>query len=69
MYGETFISNIPVFFDVAWDLNIEYIVTVGDDYVLTGTLFSSTDPSLRIRNREIEIFYNGTSTRYNNNSF
>jgi len=60
-YSEVSISNIKVFSDIAWDLTIDYLATVGDNYELTGTLFSFTDTSLRINDREIEILYNGTS--------
>ncbi|MFX1569870.1 MAG: hypothetical protein ACFFCV_16070 [Promethearchaeota archaeon] len=60
-YSEVSITNIKVFSDVAWDLNINYLATVGDNYELTGTLFSLTVPSLRINDREIEILYNGSS--------
>ncbi|MCK4381641.1 MAG: hypothetical protein KAW51_10915, partial [Candidatus Lokiarchaeota archaeon] len=59
-YSEAFIHDIKVFSDVAWDLDIAYTIMEGDNYTLTGTLFSSTDSSLRINNREIEIYYNGT---------
>lgn len=59
-YSEVFITNIKVFSNVTWDLNIDYITTVGDMYELTGTLYSKTNPSLRINNREIEIYYNET---------
>ncbi|MFX1490225.1 MAG: hypothetical protein ACFFBI_13825, partial [Promethearchaeota archaeon] len=65
-YSEYVISNIKVFSDISWsNLVIDYSTTVGADYELTGTLFSLTDPALRINNREIEIVYNGApiSTR------
>jgi hypothetical protein len=60
-YSETSITNIEVFSNVAWDLDIDYTTTVGVTYELSGTLTSLTDPSLRINDREIEIYYNGTS--------
>ncbi len=59
-YNETYISNIPVFSDITWDLNIDYSTTEGEEFTLAGTILSSTDPSLRISNRSIEILYNGT---------
>ncbi|MFX1594385.1 MAG: hypothetical protein ACFFCL_16965, partial [Promethearchaeota archaeon] len=59
-YSEDFISNIKVFSDITWDLDIDYTTTEGAMYSLTGTLYSITDPSLRINNREIFIYYNGT---------
>ncbi|UCC21200.1 MAG: hypothetical protein JSV62_07970 [Promethearchaeota archaeon] len=59
-YSERFIYNIKVFSDVQWDLNIDYTTTEGATYILTGTLFSSTDPSLRISNREVEVYFNNT---------
>jgi hypothetical protein len=60
-YSEIEIPNIKIFSDIAWDLNIDYLTNVGANYVLTGTLFSSTNPSLRINDRDVEIFYNGTT--------
>ena len=59
-YSETYIYNIPIFSNITWNLNIDYTTTEGEEYELTGQLFSSTDPSLEIGNREILIFYNGT---------
>jgi hypothetical protein len=59
-YSETFINNIKVFSDVTWNLLIDYTVTEGDDYILTGTLSSSTDSSLKIGNRDLDIYYNGS---------
>jgi len=59
-YSENFISNIKVFADITWDLDIDYTTTEGAMYSLTGTLISSTDPLLRINNREVLIYYNGT---------
>lgn len=59
-YSENITSNIKVFSDVTWNLIIDYTVTEGDDYNLTGTLSSSTDPSLKIGNRDLDIFYNGS---------
>jgi len=59
-YSEEFITNIKVFSDITWDLDIFYTTTEGVLYTLTGTLYSSTDPSLRISNRDINVYYNGT---------
>ncbi len=59
-YSETSISSIKVFSDIAWNLDIDYTITEGDSYTLSGTLYSSTDSSLRINDRELEIYYNGT---------
>ncbi|MFX1385889.1 MAG: hypothetical protein ACFE9M_01620, partial [Promethearchaeota archaeon] len=59
-YSERFIYNIKIFPDITWDLNIAYTTTEGTIYILTGTLFSSTNPSLRISNREVEVYFNGT---------
>ncbi len=60
-YTETSIPNITVFSDIIWDLNIDNTATVGEQFTIIGTLFSSTDPSLRISNRGIEIIYNGSN--------
>jgi len=59
-YSEYFIYNIKVFSDISWDLDIDYSIIEGESYTLTGTLYSSTDSSLRINSREIEILYNRT---------
>jgi len=59
-YSEYFIYNIKVFSDIRWDLDIDYTIMEGESYTLTGTLYSSTDSSLRINSREIEILYNRT---------
>ncbi|MBY8989442.1 MAG: hypothetical protein KGD58_01705 [Candidatus Lokiarchaeota archaeon] len=58
--SEISINNIKTFSDVTWNLLIDYTVTEGDDYTLTGTLSSSTDPSLKIGNRDLDIYYNGS---------
>lgn len=60
-YSEYVIPNIKVFSDIAWDLDIDYTTTEGVMYSLTGTLSSSTDSSLKINNREVVIYYNGTA--------
>ncbi|MFX0145410.1 MAG: hypothetical protein ACFE9C_15205, partial [Candidatus Hodarchaeota archaeon] len=60
-YSETSIFNIKVFSGVTWNLNIDYTTREGATYTLTGILSSSTDPSLRISNREVEVYYNGTN--------
>jgi len=59
-YSEMSIPNIKVFSDVAWNLDIDYTTREGARYTLTGTLTSSTDPSLKISNRDVEIYFNGT---------
>jgi len=60
-YSETSITNIKVFSNVTWALTFDYMPRIGDMYEITGTLYSKTNPSLRINDREIEIYYNGTS--------
>lgn len=60
-YSEISIYNISVFSDVNFGLNIDYTTTVGDNYVLTGTLSSFTDPSIKIGNRDLDILFNGTT--------
>ncbi|MFX0030959.1 MAG: hypothetical protein ACFE8B_17225 [Candidatus Hermodarchaeota archaeon] len=59
-YAETFIYNIRVFSDVTWNLNIDYTATEGQEYTLTGMLSSSTEPTLRISNRDLDVYYNGS---------
>jgi len=59
-YSEISIDNIKIFSDVTWNLNIDYLVTEGDNYDLTGILSSSTDSSLKIGNRGLDIYYNGS---------
>ncbi len=59
-YSETSILNIKVFSDVAWNLDIDYTTRERARYTLTGVLSSSTDPSLKISNRDIEVYFNGT---------
>jgi len=61
-YSEDIISNIEVFSDVLWVYNFDYNPTEGDLYDLAGTLYSSTDPSLRIGNRSINMYFNGSLT-------
>jgi hypothetical protein len=60
-YNEVYISNITIFSDVNFGLNIDYTTTVGDIYVLTGTISSFTDPSIKIGNRDLDIIFNGTT--------
>jgi len=60
-YSESSISNIKVFSDVNFGLNIDYITTEGYTYLLTGTLSSSTDPSIKIGNRDLDVIFNGTT--------
>lgn len=59
-YSEDIISNIKVFSDVLWAYNFDYNPREGDLYDLAGTLYSSTDPTLRIGNRSINIYFNGS---------
>ncbi len=59
-YSEASITNIKVFSNVTWALTFDYMPRIGDTYKITGTLKSKTNPSLRINDREIEFYYNGT---------
>ena len=59
-YSEITINNIRVFSNVSWNLNISYTATEGRKYTLTGTLSSNSDPSLKIGNRDLNIYYNGS---------
>lgn len=72
-YSQTFISNIKVFSDVSWNLDIDYTTRERASYTLSGTLSSSSDPSLKISNRDVEVYFNGsyidTATTGNDGSF
>lgn len=57
--NESFV-DIEIFTDVAWNLNIINPTTEGVTYTLTGTLSSSTDSSIKISNRALDIYFNGT---------
>ena len=57
-YSEISITDIKVFSGVTWDLDFDYTTTAGDSYTLTGTLYSSTNPSLRINDRDVHIYFN-----------
>ncbi|MFW9821690.1 MAG: hypothetical protein ACFFE4_02065, partial [Candidatus Thorarchaeota archaeon] len=59
-YAEEFISDLKVFSDVNYGLIVDYLITEGDTYHLTGTLSSITDSSIKIGNRNLDIIYNGT---------
>ncbi len=60
-YSEGSISNINVFSDVNFGLNIDFITTEGANYLLTGTLSSSTNPSIKIGYRDLDVNFNGTT--------
>ncbi|MHA2182925.1 MAG: hypothetical protein ACXAAH_16015 [Promethearchaeota archaeon] len=60
-YSETSIFNIKVFSDANFGLNIDYVTTEGDTYSLTGSLSSSTDPLIKIGNRDVDVIFNGTT--------
>ncbi|MFX1499635.1 MAG: hypothetical protein ACFFDH_01570 [Promethearchaeota archaeon] len=59
-YSENLTRNIKIFSGIAWDSDIDYYPTEGDSYTVSGIIYSSTDSSLRINNRQIEIYYNGS---------
>ncbi|MHA2037937.1 MAG: hypothetical protein ACW98X_15985 [Promethearchaeota archaeon] len=59
-YSEISISNIKVFSDANFGLNIDFLTTEGENYDLDGTISSSTDPSVKIGNRDVDIFFNGS---------
>ncbi|MFX1323906.1 MAG: hypothetical protein ACFE8N_03045 [Promethearchaeota archaeon] len=59
-YSEESFADIVIFSDVAWNLNIINPTTEGVMYTLTGTLSSSTDSSVKISNRDLDIYFNGT---------
>ncbi|MFX1241748.1 MAG: hypothetical protein ACFFA7_10930, partial [Promethearchaeota archaeon] len=59
-YSEALITNIKVFSDITWNLDIDYNTRERARYELTGILSSSTDPTLKISNRDVEVYFNGT---------
>jgi hypothetical protein len=59
-YSETLISNIKIFSDITWNLDIDYTTRERARYTLNGILSSSTDPALKISNRDVEVYFNGT---------
>jgi hypothetical protein len=59
-YSEALITNIKVFSDITWNLDIDYTTRERATYTLTGVLSSSTNPALKISNREVEVYFNGT---------
>ncbi len=59
-YSETLISNIKVFSDITWNLDIDYTTRERARYTLNGILSSSTNPSLKISNRDVDVYFNGT---------
>jgi hypothetical protein len=59
-YSEALITNIKVFSAVTWNLDINYNTRERARYALTGVLSSSTNPALKISNREVEVYFNGT---------
>jgi hypothetical protein len=61
-YSEKIISSIKVFSGVSWAYSFDYNPREGDLYDLTGTLYSNTDPFLRISNRSINMYFNGSLT-------
>ncbi|MFX1364306.1 MAG: hypothetical protein ACFFCE_00485 [Promethearchaeota archaeon] len=59
-YNESTISDISIFSNITCNLDIDSTPTEGQEFTLKGTLLSSTDPTIRISNREIKIIYNRT---------
>jgi len=58
-YSEYVFPSINIFSDIFWDLNIDLSTYVGARYTITGQLSSLTDSSLKIKNRDVDILYDG----------
>ena len=54
------IIDITVFTGVSWTLTLPNPTTEGVQYSLTGTVSSNTDSSIKIANRNVDIYYNNT---------
>ena len=60
-YSEIILPNIKLFQDVAWsNMDVPATGVQGASYTVSGQLFSSTDPLLKISNREVKVLYNGS---------
>ena len=59
-YSYREIVDITVFSGVVWNLNLPNPTTEGAQYTVTGTVSSSTDLSIKIANRNVDIYYNNT---------
>jgi hypothetical protein len=59
-YSEENITDITVFTGASWDLTMPFPITEGVQFKLTGTVSSSTDPLIKIANRNVDIYYNNT---------
>ncbi|MHA2101749.1 MAG: hypothetical protein ACW99A_24135, partial [Candidatus Kariarchaeaceae archaeon] len=59
-YSEESIIDITVFTDVIWTLNLLNPATEGTQYTVAGTVSSDTDPSVKIANRNVDIYYNNS---------
>lgn len=59
-YSETWIYNTKIFTDISCIWNLPSTITENSDLNIAGQLVSSTDPSVVISYRDIEIYYNGS---------
>ncbi|KKN42734.1 hypothetical protein LCGC14_0710320 [marine sediment metagenome] len=59
-YSQIFIVNIKIFSNVAWNVVYDNNPTAGGLYTLSGTLSSFTDPSLKLSNRNVDVYFNGS---------
>ena len=56
-YSEIQSPPINVFSDVFWELDYDDTTYIGTQYTISGQLSSLTDNSLKISNRDIDVFY------------
>jgi hypothetical protein len=56
-YSEIESPPISIFSDVSWDLDYDDTTYVGTQYTIQGELSSITDSSLKISNRNVDVFY------------
>ncbi|MHA2121441.1 MAG: hypothetical protein ACW990_09590, partial [Promethearchaeota archaeon] len=59
-YSEESIIDITVFSGVLWNLNMPNPTTEGAQFTVSGTVSSDTDPSIKISNRNVDVYYNYT---------
>ncbi|MFX1498660.1 MAG: hypothetical protein ACFFBH_14140 [Promethearchaeota archaeon] len=59
-YSDILINDTKIFSDISCIWNLPSSITENNDLNIAGTLISSTDSTLKIGNRNIDIFYNST---------
>ncbi|MFX0019373.1 MAG: hypothetical protein ACFFAK_07020 [Promethearchaeota archaeon] len=59
-YSEAVIFNTKIFSDISCLWNLPTTITENSNLNIAGQLVSSTNPSILINNRDIDIYYNGS---------